>query len=112
MSYEFLEVRREGHISQVILNRPDKLNALNTGIMEEVEAVSRSFLDDEQTRVVIFRGAGKHFCAGADLKQKVSTDDSMVVRIIGHSGTQGDADANLALSQDRAAVRVGRDSTR
>lgn len=80
MSYEFLEVRREGHISQVILNRPDQLNALNTGIMEEIEAVSRSFLDDQQTRVVIFKGAGKHFCAGADLKQKVAGNDSMVVR--------------------------------
>ena len=44
--------------------------------MEEIEAVSRSFLDDEETRVVIFMGAGKHFCAGADLKQKVGGEES------------------------------------
>ena len=80
MSYEYLDVQRSGAICKVILNRPEQLNALNTGIMEEIEAVSRSFLDDEETRVVVFMGAGKHFCAGADLKQKVGGDDSMVVR--------------------------------
>jgi enoyl-CoA hydratase/carnithine racemase len=80
MSYSNIEVLREGAVCRVVLNRPDKLNALNTQIMEEIEAVSRSFLDDEQTRVVVFMGAGKHFCAGADLTQKVDTNDSLVVR--------------------------------
>ena len=80
MIYNNLVVRSEGHVTRVILNRPEQLNALNTGLMEDIEAVARSFLDDEQTRVVIFSGAGKHFSAGADLKQKVSTDDSMIIR--------------------------------
>lgn len=80
MAYEYLKVLKEGPICRVLLNRPEKLNALNTGIMEEVEAVSRSFLDDEETRVVVFMGEGKHFCAGADLRQKVGGDDSMVAR--------------------------------
>ncbi len=80
MSYEYLKLVKEGTICRVILNRPEKLNALNTGLMEEIESVSRSFLDDEETRVVVFMGEGKHFCAGADLKQKVGGDDSMVVR--------------------------------
>lgn len=80
MAYEFLEIQKEGAISRVTLNRPNQLNALNTGIMEEIESASRSFLDDEETRVVVFMGAGKHFSAGADLKQKAGADDSMVVR--------------------------------
>lgn len=80
MTYNHIEVLKEGAICRVVLNRPDKLNALNTELMEEIEAVSRGFLDDEQTRVVVFMGAGKHFCAGADLTQKVDTIDSMVVR--------------------------------
>ena len=80
MSYEYLKLAKEGPICRVVLNRPEKLNALSTGLMEEIEAVSRSFLDDEETRVVVFMGEGKHFCAGADLKQKVGGDDSMVVR--------------------------------
>jgi enoyl-CoA hydratase/carnithine racemase len=80
MSYEYLDIQKDGAICKVVLNRPQKLNALNTGLMEEIEAVSRSFLDDEETRVVIFMGAGKHFCAGADLKQKVGGEESMVLR--------------------------------
>ncbi len=80
MRYENLKLERVGSIARVILNRPDQLNALNEQLMQEIEAVSRSFLDDEETRVVIFSGAGRHFSAGADLKQKADMDDSMIVR--------------------------------
>ncbi|MEQ8859009.1 MAG: enoyl-CoA hydratase/isomerase family protein [Pseudomonadales bacterium] len=73
MSYEFLKIERAGHVTIVTLDRPDALNALNTPIMEEIEAVSHGFLDDEQTRAVVFMGAGKHFSAGADLKQMRSS---------------------------------------
>ena len=69
MTPEFLKIFRHGHICTVTLSRPESLNALNSGIMQEIEQVSRSFLDDEATRVVIFRGEGRHFSAGADLKQ-------------------------------------------
>lgn len=69
MSYEFLTIERTGHVTVVTLNRPQSLNALNTGLMAEIEAVSHGFLDDEQTRAVVFMGAGRHFSAGADLKQ-------------------------------------------
>lgn len=70
MNHEFIEVARNGQVATLTLNRPDALNALHPGIMEEIESVSQAFLDDEQTRVVIFRGAGKHFSAGADLKHQ------------------------------------------
>lgn len=81
MAYEFLTVERVDHVSVVTLNRPDALNALSTGLMQEIESVSRGFLDDEETRVVVFMGAGKHFSAGADLKQARSAGDaSMVMR--------------------------------
>ncbi len=79
--YEFLEMERQGHITWVFLNRPRQANALNSQIMTELEQVSRSFLDDEETRVVIFAGRGKHFSAGADLKQGFSpAQDSMIMR--------------------------------
>lgn len=81
MTYEFIEVDRDGHIATVTLNRPDQLNALNTGIMKELEDASRSFLDDDEARVVIFRGNGKHFSAGADLKQpRAEGETSMLLR--------------------------------
>ena len=80
MEFEFIKLEREGHIARVILNRPKSMNALNTGIMEEIEWVSRSFLHDEGTRVVIFSGSGKHFSAGADLKQVQKDKPSMLMR--------------------------------
>ena len=66
--YEFLEIEQSGPITTVWLNRPEKFNALSVDLMAEVEQVSRSFLNAETTRVVVFRGRGKHFSAGADLK--------------------------------------------
>ena len=70
MSYQYVVVEKQERIARVILNRPDAMNALNVEIMAEIEQISNSFLSDEKTRVVIFEGAGKHFSAGADLKQK------------------------------------------
>lgn len=69
-SYRFLEITRKDHIAIVTLNRPDDFNALSSDLMTEIEQASRRFLDDETSRVVVFRGAGKHFSAGADLKEK------------------------------------------
>jgi enoyl-CoA hydratase/carnithine racemase len=45
-------------MTTLMLNRPDAMNALSSGLMLEIEQASREFLDDEETRVVIFRGAG------------------------------------------------------
>ena len=79
--YEFLELDRAGPITTVWLNRPEKFNALSVDLMSEIEQVSRNFLDDENTRVVVFRGRGKHFSAGADLKPDTSAGPrNMVMR--------------------------------
>jgi enoyl-CoA hydratase/carnithine racemase len=67
MDYKNLVLTREGAIATVTLNRPDKLNALSVDLMEEIRVCAEKFREDTQTRVVIFAGAGKHFCAGADL---------------------------------------------
>lgn len=79
-NYEHIELRREGAITHLILNRPEMFNALNVGIMEEIEQASRAFLADETTRVVVFQGSGKHFSAGADLKQKIDRPNLVLQR--------------------------------
>ncbi|MEM8769717.1 MAG: enoyl-CoA hydratase/isomerase family protein, partial [Pseudomonadota bacterium] len=66
-SHEHLEVHRSGHVATVTFNRPDRANALNFEHLAEIEAAALSFRDDQDTRVVIFTGAGKHFSSGADL---------------------------------------------
>ncbi|PCJ56038.1 MAG: enoyl-CoA hydratase [Candidatus Hydrogenedentota bacterium] len=68
MSYDFLTVERDGFVAVVTLNRPDNLNALSVDLMNEICDVADSFEYDVETRAVVFAGAGKHFSAGADLK--------------------------------------------
>src|SRR5215475_13005792 len=53
----------------VTLNRPNKRNALNDGIVAELRDAMLEAEADGQARVVVLRGAGKDFCAGADLAQ-------------------------------------------
>jgi enoyl-CoA hydratase/carnithine racemase len=67
MEYQHLQLEKRGHVATVLLDRPEKLNALNDRLMREITHAAESFADDTETRVVIFAGRGKHFCAGADL---------------------------------------------
>ena len=70
MDYENLVVERRDRVAVVTLNRPDKLNALSTDLMREIENVTEEFQEDVETRVVVFTGAGGHFSAGRDLKDR------------------------------------------
>ena len=80
MEYEFIKLEKDGAVARLILNRPKIMNALHSGIMEEVESASRSFLHDEQTRVVIFSGVGKHFSSGADLSHRAEKQSLVMQR--------------------------------
>ncbi len=73
-SYEFLEIQYDGPIATVTLARPEQLNALNQGLMRELTEAAEAFHDDPESRVVIFTGRGKHFCAGMDLRDRPATD--------------------------------------
>ena len=71
MAEDLLITQRRGDVLTLTLNRPDALNALNPALMSAIEAFGRSKLDDP-ARVLVIRGAGRHFCAGADLKAPAS----------------------------------------
>ena len=66
---KYLEVKKEGHICWVLLNRPKQLNALNTSVLKEITEFSKSLNIDTKTRVVIFSGKGKNFSSGSDIKE-------------------------------------------
>ncbi|MES1924701.1 enoyl-CoA hydratase/isomerase [Salinisphaera sp. T31B1] len=53
----------------VTLDRPDAGNALNATLIDELIAVFEAIRDDRSVRAVVLRGAGKHFCVGADLRE-------------------------------------------
>jgi methylglutaconyl-CoA hydratase len=67
MAYEFITVRREGPIEYVTLNRPEVRNAFNEHVIEELTRWATTTARDQEVRVAILAGAGKVFCAGADL---------------------------------------------
>ncbi len=67
MSYSTILYEVDENILTITLNRPDILNAFNTSMMSEIiDAMDRAD-DDDQIRCIIFTGAGRAFCAGADL---------------------------------------------
>ncbi len=68
---EFKEILHQvrNNIAFVTLNRPDKRNALNDQLLAELRQAILAAEANEQVRVVVLVGAGKDFCAGADLSQ-------------------------------------------
>ena len=67
-TYENVKIERDGGITFVILNRPEKRNAMSPQLhLDMCEALDWA-ADDDTTRVVVVTGAGGNFCAGQDLK--------------------------------------------
>jgi methylglutaconyl-CoA hydratase len=68
VTYETIKVDLSPRgIATVALNRPERGNALNPVLLDELGTVFTGFAADEAVRVIILRGEGKHFCAGADV---------------------------------------------
>ena len=63
-----LALRREGPVLHVTLNRPEQRNAMSLQMVQELRAVLAQAEMGAEVRVLVLRGAGGHFCAGADLK--------------------------------------------
>src|SRR5271163_3958549 len=70
MAYETLDVKREGQVAWLTLNRPHVLNALNSTMANELRDFFGGLPSDTGTRVVVMRGAGRAFCAGLDLREQ------------------------------------------
>ena len=67
--YETLRVEHRNGVDWLTLNRPDRFNALNGQMIDELLRYFDTLLFDHVVRVVVLRGAGKHFCAGMDLTE-------------------------------------------
>lgn len=63
-----LAARREGGVLHLTLNRPEVRNAMSLAMVGELREALAAAEADGTTRVIVLRGAGGHFCAGADLR--------------------------------------------
>jgi len=73
MKFETILYEIEKNILTITLNRPDRLNAFNGQMMDDLIAAVRLAGKDDNIRVIIFTGAGRGFCAGADLEAGANT---------------------------------------
>ena len=62
-------MEREGPIAVVLLNRPKQLNALSTGLMEELAEALKELDADDAIRAIVIGGSERAFAAGADIEE-------------------------------------------
>jgi len=62
-----VEVKIDGHVAEVMLNRPDKFNAVDLDMFRALDEVARSIAEEPSVRAVVLHGAGENFCAGLDI---------------------------------------------
>jgi enoyl-CoA hydratase/carnithine racemase len=75
MAYETIKYEVADNILTITLNRPDKMNAFTGTMMNELIAAYDAADADDNVRAIIVTGAGKAFCAGADLSEGGATFD-------------------------------------
>ncbi len=74
--YQTLEYQCSDGVALVRLNRPDKLNAINPAMITELRELTAVVRNDPDVRVLVFTGAGRAFCAGADIARLVEIKDA------------------------------------
>jgi enoyl-CoA hydratase/carnithine racemase len=69
MPFECIEVTQTGHVTHILLNRPEAMNAITPQMHDELQSAFDTFAADNSQYLAVIRGAGERaFCAGSDLK--------------------------------------------
>jgi enoyl-CoA hydratase/3-hydroxyacyl-CoA dehydrogenase len=77
---ETIIVRKEKPIAWIVLNRPERLNAINPKMIEEISKALDELEEDPDVRVVVFKGNGRAFCAGADVTAFAGINPMLAVK--------------------------------
>jgi 2-(1,2-epoxy-1,2-dihydrophenyl)acetyl-CoA isomerase len=78
MSYQYLTIERDAAVSKLTLRRPEVLNALSDPLLEEFLAAVNQ-VGTDGSRALVITGAGRAFCAGADLLHGLPDDAGLVL---------------------------------
>jgi len=103
-TYETLLARAEHGVLHLTLNRPEVRNAMSLGMVLELRQALAAAEAEPATRVIVLRGAGGHFCAGADLRDmagaraNLAEDPDAVVKVNEAFGDLCVAFANTGLA--------------
>ena len=84
--FETVRYEPKGAICHIVLNRPEKLNAANDQLVEEVNDAFFEFDADPELKVAIVSGAGRAFCSGADVRQRQLRTREELKRLGGPAG--------------------------
>ena len=80
-TFENLQVTRDGAAARIVLNRPDRRNALSLELIEELIAALGDVARDATAQAVVIEGAGPAFSAGHDLSEMVGRDQQFLGRL-------------------------------
>lgn len=94
----------DGHVATITLDRPEKLNAFNTKMAEELQAVFDETDGDDNVRAVIVTGEGRGFCAGADLEAGEKTFDYASIGASGPVREDGSIDWSHEMVRDNGGL--------
>jgi enoyl-CoA hydratase/carnithine racemase len=81
--YRNLVVTPQGPASRIILNRPERLNALSLDLLQELIVALREASNHEATRAIVIEGNGRAFSAGHDLSEMIDRDDAFYRELFG-----------------------------
>jgi 2-(1,2-epoxy-1,2-dihydrophenyl)acetyl-CoA isomerase len=62
-----VRIERDGAVAHLVLARPERMNAVNPEMMEQLGAATLTLQKDSAIRAVVLRGEGRAFCAGGDV---------------------------------------------
>lgn len=83
MAYETVILQKEDHVATLLFNRPDKMNAVNIRMFDEIIAALDEVEKDDDIRALVISGCGRAFCSSVDL-DIMRGDDGLV-----HKGLEG-----------------------
>jgi enoyl-CoA hydratase/carnithine racemase len=76
MTFETIDYSAAEGVARIVLNRPERLNAINRQLIADLRDAVLAAVDDESVRVIVLSGAGRAFCAGYDLDWGTKAEDA------------------------------------